>query len=548
MTTQNPSAHRVEFLKKEAKQWLKSLQAGDKQAVARLEKALPDHEGNATLRTVQHAIAKEQGAEGWLPLIESIGNREQQLREIADEILQHAVFKDDPAVATRLYTKHPSIAKLDIYTAVAVGDFEEVQRRLARDSAAASRPGGPLNWPPIVYLAYMRLPSGADRAVDIARALLQNGADANSSWNDDWSNKFTLITGVIALGEGVQPPHPCDEELVNLFVEFGADPVDSQTFYNTSIVEDDTKWLEVLWKHSELRGLSQHWREVSAQRIGGHRNLSPVDFMLSVAVSYGHLKRAEWLLDHGANANSLQAYSGRRLRDEALVYGNGAMAKLLELKGAAPTKPEGLVAFQVACRKLERDEAHRLSVLHPEYLQDAELMLTAAREGNLAIIKLLLELGTKVDVANDDEIRALNLAAGNGHVEVVKLLLEHGADVDKPTKNYGGPMGFAGHFGHKETAALLAPLSRDVHNMVYLSMKDRLRELFSAEPELVNGLHPRGGMTPLFVLPVDEDAALEMAKFLLDHGADRSIRDQAGRLPAEAARKRGFDKVAELLK
>src|SRR5689334_13952420 len=59
----------VEFLKKEAKQWLKSLETGDTGAMARLKRALPTYDSKdaepLTLRTVQHALAREHGLEGW---------------------------------------------------------------------------------------------------------------------------------------------------------------------------------------------------------------------------------------------------------------------------------------------------------------------------------------------------------------------------------------------------------------------------------------------------------------------------------------------------
>jgi hypothetical protein len=78
-------------------------------------------------------------------------------------------------------------------------------------------------------------------------------------------------------------------------------------------------------------------------------------------------------------------------------------------------------------------------------------------------------------------------------------------------------------------------------------MKDRLRELFAAEPTLVNRVHLRSGLTPLFTLPPDESAAIEMARFLLELGADRSFRGKGGDMPAQAARKRGFDALAAVL-
>jgi hypothetical protein len=108
-------------------------------------------------------------------------------------------------------------------------------------------------------------------------------------------------------------------------------------------------------------------------------------------------------------------------------------------------------------------------------------------------------------------------------------------------------MGFAAHFGQRAVAELLAPHSRDVHNLVYLGMKDRLRELFAAEPALANLVHFRSGLTPLFTLPPAEPGALEMAEFLLEHGADPRFRAKNGDTPADAARKRGFEPLARLL-
>ena len=537
----------LEFLKKQAKQWLKALRAGDAGARERLERALPEHDRKLTLRNVQHALARERGLASWQSLLDSLDAPAAALKEIADEILRHALFRGDHAIAAQLFAQHPEVAKLDLCTAVAAGDLEEVDRRLAADAAGAARAGGPLGWPPLLYLAYMRLPGSAPRSVEIARALLDRGADPNASWNDAWDNPFTVVTGVIALGEGVKPPHERADELVALLLDRGAEPFDTQTFYNTSIVHDDTHWLEVLWAESTRRGAADRWRMPPEKQPRGKLAPNALDFMLSLAVSYRHRRRAEWLLAHGASAGSRHSYSGRLQREEALVYGSAGMVELLERRGAPVTPLTGKVAFQVACRNVDRDEARRSAALHPEFLDDAELMITAARERRLDIVELLLDLGMAVDVADEAGMRALNVAAGSGAVDIVKLLLERGADVDRPTKQYGGPMGFAAHFGQRGTAELLAPHSRDVHNMVFLCMKDRLRELFTAEPTLANLEHFRSGLTPLFVLPADDIAALDMAQFLLEHGADAAFRGKDGRTPAQAARQRGLTHAAALL-
>lgn len=175
-------------------------------------------------------------------------------------------------------------------------------------------------------------------------------------------------------------------------------------------------------------------------------------------------------------------------------------------------------------------------------------MLTAARAARPDVVALLLELGMNVDIADESELRGLQAAVAGGSIEVVQLLVAHGAEIDRPTKHYGGALGFASHFGRKEIARLLAPLSRDVHNLTYLGIKERLEQLFAEQPALVNAVHFRVGVTPLFTLPDDEDEALEMAEFLLAHGADARLRNKNGITPDEAASKRGLTDAADLMR
>jgi hypothetical protein len=537
---------RLESLKKEAKQWLKSLEAGDAAARARFRIALPDHgDEKVSLRAVQLALAHEHGLPGWNALLDALEPRQRELREAADEMLRCAIFKGrDLEVAARLLDRFPEVAALDLYCAVAAGNLAEVERRLAEDPKAASRAGGPFDWPPLLYLAYLRWPRGAAASVEIARALLDRGADPNASWNDGWDNPFKVLTGVIGLGEGVQPPHERADELAELLLERGADPFDTQSLYDTSIVDDDTHWLDVLWTHSERRGVADKWRTVL---VGEKMPVSWLDLILSIAVSYNHPRRAEWALARGAKPDGAHAYSKRRPLDEALLHGHTAMAELLKRHGASDAAPDDGVAFGIACRNFDRSEIRRLAALHPEYLRDAEVMLTAARANRRDLVELLLDLGMDVDVMDQGETRALNVAAGNGAVDVMQLLIERGADIDRPTRHYGGPLGFAAHFDQRAAIAVLVPRTRDVHNLTYLGMKERLRELFAAEPALANVVHFRAGRTPLFWLPPEEPRALEMARFLLDCGADPRFRDKDGDTSADAARKRGFAAVAELL-
>jgi ankyrin repeat protein len=175
-------------------------------------------------------------------------------------------------------------------------------------------------------------------------------------------------------------------------------------------------------------------------------------------------------------------------------------------------------------------------------------MLAATRQGRADVVALLLELGMDVDVADATEQRGIHNAVAGDALDVVKLLVAHGADIDRPTTQFGGAVGFAAHFNRREIAAFLAPLSRDVHDLTYLGMKERLRELFAEDPSLANAPYPRGGVTPLFCLPDDEDDAAEMAELLLAYGANPDAMDKNGETAEQAARKRGLVDAADLMR
>ncbi len=541
----------LDTLKKEAKRWLKAIRAGDAAARKRLVAATPAAPAVPSLRDVQLALAREHGLPGWTALRGALDDLALVRHSHAErvEIVLRSAWGGDPVAAARLLARSPEIRTANLYTAVAAGDLEAFERELAADPAAAARRGGPLDWEPLLYLAYARLPGGDAHALDMARSLLDHGADPGARFMDDWENPFTVLTGVIGEGEGDKPPHPQAMALASLLVERGASPYDTQALYNTSITRDDTRWLEFLWTQSERRGLTEDWRAVpDISSSGGRVPLNNLDYLLGNAVAQNHVRRAEWLLMHGANADGVHAYSNRPLREEALAHGYIAMADLLVRHGAAARPLEGQAAFQAACMSLDREAARMLAERYPDCLRDASPMLIAARQGRADIVALLLELGMDVDVRDETEQRGLHNAIMGGAVDVVKLLIAHGADIDRPTTRFGGPMGFAAHFGRRDIAELLAPESRDVLNLTYLGMRERLRELFAADPSLANAIHPRAGINPLFCLPDDEDEAVEMTEFLLAHGANPNVKNSEDLTAEQAARKRGLIDAADLMR
>lgn len=472
---------------------------------------------------------------------------EQTQHEMAAAMLRQMTWHGEPPVGEKLLMQHPSLAVHDFFTAVATGELATVQRHLDTDPSTASHAGGPLNWEPILYLAYSRLPGHDRHALEIARLLLDHGANPNARWVDDWQNPFSLITGVIALGEGVKPPHPQAGALVDLLISRGADPYDTQSLYNSSIVGDDVHWLEVLWSACATQGATSQWLAVPPAAFGGKTPLNQLDYLLGNAVANGHLQRAAWLLEHGANANCPHSYSGRPLLEIALLHDQASMTDLLRRHGAVDKPMTAAAAMQIACLQNDSEEARRIAAAHPQVLTQAELLKVAAALNRTDMIAFLLDLGMPVDIMDDGGARALQAAVAADARDAVRLLLERGSEVDTPTKHYGGAMGTAAHFGRRECAGILAPLSRDVHAMTRLAMKQSLAQLFAAEPGLVNQKHFRFGHPPLFMLPDEEEAALDMARFLLAHGADIRAHNKEGLTAGTLARRRGLDNLATLL-
>ena len=545
-----PLAHNstLESLKKEAKRWLKAWSAGDAEARQRLVRLWPKAPPEPGLRHIQHALALDHGFAGWTALKEALEDRALAKRsraERAGEVLRSA-WGGELAVARRILQRTPEIARDSIHTAVMCGDLAEVERRLMKDASAATAKGGPLDWEPLLYLAYGRLPGAGDSAVAIARLLLDKGANPNAQFDDGWGSPFKVLTGVIGQGEGVRPPHPRAAELASLLIDRGADPFDAQALYNTSIVSDDITWLNFLYGHCRAQGTEARWQGEADGLITGPSRTA-LDYLLGNAVSFNHVKRADWLLQHGANPNTTHAYSGNPVHADAQLQGHREMADLLVLRGATPIALSGQPAFQAALLRRDYDAARAIAEAEPTVLTHVTPLLLAAARGLDDGVAALIGLGMPVDLAAADGQRALHIAAQTGHIEIARRLLAAGADIDKRGTQYDAtPLGFAVFFKRSAMIDLLAPLSRDIISLVATQRLDRAGEVLRAEPALAQTRN-RDGSPLLCLLPDDEEDAVKVTQFLLAYGADPDATNKNGETATQAARRRGLDDAADLM-
>lgn len=474
--------------------------------------------------------------------------------------------------ALRLLERDPDIAHANLYTSVVCGGLDDVRRRVEARPAVASEIGGPRSWPPLLYLCACRLPlaGSADHAVEIARILLDNGADPNVFYlGGNADIHYTALTVVLGRGEDRAPMHPKARELAKLLLERGADPHDNQVLYNVfadntsrGLLDDDIIWLlELMHEHSVRRGHRGDWENPEwpmfdmggAPSLGDEARRHPgAHFMLSGAVDRNLLRLAEWMLQHGAGPNTppgqLWRVPQRSLYEDARLNGYHDMAELLARHGAERISPklDSQQRFVDACLTLDRKHVHAYLKTHPEALRDHRAIFEAVRRDRADVVEMLLDLGVSPDVADQGGVRPLHIASW-GSEQSAAVLIARGADVDARDKNYDSPpLGWAAWAVNQRMMEVLGRHSRDVWYLTYTGRVDRLREVLGEQPELARLVNDEGE-TPLLWLPGDEDAAVAIVQLLLTAGADASRQNAQGLTARDIARRRGMDRVIRAL-
>jgi hypothetical protein len=199
---------------------------------------------------------------------------------------------------------------------------------------------------------------------------------------------------------------------------------------------------------------------------------------------------------------------------------------------------------------------------------DKELMQTLKGcRGDIDVeaVRSLLQQGASPNAANtgSDSFTALIVAAGRGYPGVVKLLLDSGADVNTKAKipvkiNGGGfildgvtALASAAFSGNASISRMLIEHGADIHA---LDSRGASVMLWARSNEVVQLLLDQGldinardmdGFT-LLILSASQSRGWPDVAFLLQHGADPSVKDKYGTTALTEAR--GRPDVVELLK
>jgi ankyrin repeat protein len=474
-----PARPNLEQYKKQAKDLVKDCGLSVPEALARVRKHHPrftevgdqSREPRVALADAQLVIAREHGFESWPRFAAHItaANLERSVVSLDDPIAAFiraaCVPRNDShssgtlEEAELILARYPHVARANIHTAAIRADEEAVRNFLAGDAALATSTGGPHGWDALTHLCfsrYLRIDKvRSDAFVRTARALLDEGASANTGWYEmiDHPNPRPVLESAIYGAAGIAQ----HEGLTRLLLEHGADPNDEETPYHAAEGYDHAV-LKALLESGRLNSTSMttlllrkgDWHDTEGIRLMLEFGADPNDMTRWGNSAFQHTLRRDnrlaniaLLLDHGGDPLLKNVHNGMSAASIAARRGRGDVLRLLIERGYDP-KLEGVESLVAACATANDAAISTLLAvdarLEADLIAEGGTLLTEfAGNGNTEGVRRLLDLGVDPDAPHREgdgywdltkETTALHNAAWRGWPATVKLLIERGAPVN----------------------------------------------------------------------------------------------------------------------
>uniref|UniRef100_A0A3B3ZAA5 Poly [ADP-ribose] polymerase n=1 Tax=Periophthalmus magnuspinnatus TaxID=409849 RepID=A0A3B3ZAA5_9GOBI len=362
-------------------------------------------------------------------------------------------------------------------------------------------------------------------------------------------------TNETALHCAVASPHPKRKQVTELLLRKGANINEKNKFMTPLHVAAERAHndiLEVLQKHGAKNAVD------TLGQTALHR-----------AALAGHIQTCKLLLSFGADPSivSLQGFTAAQMGNEAVqqilnnvpTRNSDVDYRFLEAAKAGDLDTQLCTPQNVNCRDLEGRHStplhfaagyNRVAVV--EYLlhhgadvhaKDKGLvpLHNACSYGHYEVAELLVRHGASVNVADLWKFTPLHEAAAKGKYEICKLLLKHGADPSKKNRDGNMPLDMV-----KDGDTDIQDLLRGDAALLDAAKKGclaRVQKLCS--PENINCRDTQGrNSTPLHLAGYNN---LEVAEYLLEHGADVNAQDKGGLIPLHNAASYGHVDIAALL-
>jgi ankyrin repeat protein len=381
------------------------------------------------------------------------------------EFIEEATWHGTLERAEAILGEHPEVAGRDVHTAAILGDDAGVRRFLAQDPANATTKSAPYGGDALNYLClskYLRLdPTRSDGFLRAATALLDAGADPNTGfWTTGaFPERETALYGAAGVAHHAA--------LTCLLLERGADPNDEEAAYHSPETYDNAAMQALVEtgrvspEHLTLMLIRKHdWHDLDGARWllehgadPNHRDRGWLPLHHALARD-NRLAIIALLLDHGADPTVVK--DGLSAAARAAREGRSDVLDLFEQRGI-PVVLHGADRLIAACARGDGAAARAIAAGEPGLVGDVlamggALLARFAGTGNPPGVRALLDLGVPVTepfVAGDGYwgippgSLAIHVAAWRGQSAVVRLLLERGSPVDVPDANARTPLGLA---------------------------------------------------------------------------------------------------------
>ncbi|MFK7857506.1 MAG: ankyrin repeat domain-containing protein [Granulosicoccus sp.] len=561
MTRTLPANPSLSLLKKQAKKLLKQFREGNVLAVASVNTHHPRPDAFTGLRDAQLVIARSYTYANWSELCEAVQIAQDGQNTLADNAslfirLGCVQYSGNDSLrnyqrARRLVTAFPDIAEFDVYSALVANNATAVSNFLESDPTLAVTTGGPLSWPPLLYVTYSRVGEQVDSrsSLSIARQLIEYGASPNSHIILNEQYRFTALTGAMGEGEnGVnQPAHPQADEMVELLLDAGANPNDGQGLYNTMFTNSVDKWLTVLLGKGLRADDMLNWNAT-----GDDAKVTTLNFQLASAVAGNCLPRVQTLLSAGASAGTRNTYNGRLVHTNALLAGCEDIAQLLENHGAIPEKLGTEEQFVLACVQENDELIGALLDDNPELTGKASLLHAAADNASLRMVKLLVSYGFDINAQAQYGRTLLHQYALKNDCVSIKQLLSLGARADIRDSSHNAIAAvFAAYSVSFEAMRLLLDASDSLLDAASGAYLEKVQSLVDNDSALLKSRTEQGN-TVLHVIGYwlqqepEYEVYQSLVQWLVSAGADVHAKNRRGQTPYQFHLANGFDTLADL--
>ena len=470
---------------------------------------------------------------------------------------------DSPSLREKARTildRDPDLASMDIYHASIVGNVECVSRFLENEPELVNRRGGFLDWEPLLYACYSRLNLEGRSTFDVARVLLQRGANPNAYFMWGGQYKFTALTG--AFGEGEmgpvnQPEHERCKDLARLLLDAGADPNDGQALYNR-MFEPGQWWIELLLEFGLNDNDKVNWySEDGVNLFPSDENIC--DYQLRWAVEKNFVDRARLLIGAGADVTAKRT-DGDSYYTVAFKAGNKEFAEQLAALGAEKQELPLVEEFIATCMGGRLDEARSMLRRAPDLVEKAEsefafTVRNAAGDGHMSAIETFHILGFSLEKMHGQS--PLHSAVLGGHVDVLNWLLMNGCDQSVRDDVHGStPLLWAMSLGRRECEEVLREGKLDLFDSIMCELIENVEGWIEHDPKsiertLKEARNSKSRFDDDWQTPIAFAALRNKPKSvrcLLRAGANPKVRNPEGLTLLELVDNRGNEAVSKELR